>query len=200
MRGLPLISLPRGTGLRARLDEACAAAGFSPLVAFEASAPEVVADLAGRGLGAAILPGPFAEFRADRLAIVHLEPELRGRLVFGWRDGGPTSPAGRALVSLARRRLSAAAELRQLGDGETELGEHAAQQRHGQPEDIAGVSVDALDDGAPSSPRWWSVRGTASGSPVGDVGGELGLGRRAEPHGGRGDRVERSGRRPWIRQ
>ena len=109
LRGLPLISLPRGTGLRARLDEACAAAGFSPLVAFEASAPEVVADLAGHGLGAAILPGPFAEFRADRLAIVHLEPELRGRLVFGWRDGGPTSPAGRALVSLARRRLSAAA-------------------------------------------------------------------------------------------
>jgi DNA-binding transcriptional LysR family regulator len=102
LRGQQLISLPRGTGLRARLDEACAAAGFVPLIAFEASAPEVLAELAGHGLGTAILPGPFAEYRSDRLTVVAISPpELRGRLAFAWRAGGPTSPAGRALVGLA---------------------------------------------------------------------------------------------------
>jgi DNA-binding transcriptional LysR family regulator len=102
LRGRPLISLPRGTGLRARLEEACAAAGFTPRIAFEASSPEVLADLASHGLGAAILPGPFAEYRADRLRPIAIRPpELRGRLVFAWRAGGPSSPAGRALVRLA---------------------------------------------------------------------------------------------------
>jgi DNA-binding transcriptional LysR family regulator len=106
LRGRPLISLPRGTGLRARLDEACAAAGFTPRIAFEASAPEVLGELAAHGLGAAILPGPFAQRRSDRLkAITIRPPELRVRLVLAWRTRGPASPAGRALVSLARATL-----------------------------------------------------------------------------------------------
>jgi DNA-binding transcriptional LysR family regulator len=106
LRDRPLISLPRGTGLRARLDEACSAAGFVPLIAFEASAPEMLAELAAHGLGAAILPGPFAQFRADRLAVLTIDPpELRGRLALAWRAGGPSSPAGRALVGLARAAL-----------------------------------------------------------------------------------------------
>jgi DNA-binding transcriptional LysR family regulator len=106
LRGRPLICLPRGTGLRARLDEACAAAGFSPRIAFEASAPETLAKLAERGLGTAILPGVFARLRADRLHTVAINrPSLRGRLVLAWRAGGPSRPAGRALVALARREL-----------------------------------------------------------------------------------------------
>ena len=67
----------------------------------------MIAELAAHGLGTAILPGPFAEFRADRLAIVRIDPELRGRLVLAWRAGGPASPAGRALVSLSRQALAA---------------------------------------------------------------------------------------------
>ncbi|WP_461026474.1 LysR family transcriptional regulator, partial [Streptomyces sparsus] len=43
LRDRPLISLPRGTGLRARLEEGCAVAGFTPRVAFEAGDPETVA-------------------------------------------------------------------------------------------------------------------------------------------------------------
>jgi len=106
LAGWPLISLPRGSGLRARLDEACAASAMFPRVAFEASSPEVVADLAARGLGVAFLPGPFAEFRKDRLAVLHIEqPELRGRLVLAWRATGPASPAGRALLSHLRSHL-----------------------------------------------------------------------------------------------
>ncbi|HEY2508320.1 MAG TPA: LysR substrate-binding domain-containing protein [Streptosporangiaceae bacterium] len=106
LRERPLISLPRGTGLRARLDEACAAAGFAPVIAFEASVPETLADLAAHGLGTAILPGPFARARSDVLCVLRIDqPALRGRLVFAWRAGGPASPAGRALVRLALDRL-----------------------------------------------------------------------------------------------
>jgi DNA-binding transcriptional LysR family regulator len=106
LAGQPLISLPRGSGLRARLDEAYAAAGLSPHVAFEASSPEVVANLAAHGLGVAFLPGPFAEFRRDRLAVLLIDPpELRGRLVLAWRASGPASPAGRALISHLREEL-----------------------------------------------------------------------------------------------
>jgi DNA-binding transcriptional LysR family regulator len=75
-------------------------------VAFEASSPEVIADLAAHGLGVAFLPGPFAEFRKDRLAVLQIDPpELRGRLVLAWRASGPASPAGRALISHLRGQL-----------------------------------------------------------------------------------------------
>ncbi|MFI6348303.1 LysR family transcriptional regulator [Streptomyces sp. NPDC050560] len=106
LRGRNLISLPRGTGLRARLDEACAAAGFAPRIAFEASDPNHLVQLAAHGLGAAILPGDFAAARADRLHSIAIhQPPLRGRLVFGWRESGPGNPAGRAFVHRARQVL-----------------------------------------------------------------------------------------------
>ncbi|MEU4684928.1 LysR family transcriptional regulator [Streptomyces xinghaiensis] len=106
LRGHALISLPGGTGLRARLDEACAAAGFTPLIAFEAGDPGVLAELAARGLGVAILPAVVAAARPDRLRGIALtRPDLRGRLVFAWRAGGPAGPAGRALVGRARAAL-----------------------------------------------------------------------------------------------
>ncbi|WP_327191557.1 LysR family transcriptional regulator [Streptomyces xinghaiensis] len=106
LRGHALISLPGGTGLRARLDEACAAAGFTPRIAFEAGDPGVLAELAARGLGVAILPAVVAAARPERLRGIALtRPDLRGRLVFAWRAGGPAGPAGRALVGRARAAL-----------------------------------------------------------------------------------------------
>jgi DNA-binding transcriptional LysR family regulator len=104
LRDRELTSLPQGAGLRSRLDEACAAAGFTPQIAFEASDPEVLAQLAARGLGAAILPGAFAQARSERLHPISIsEPALRGRLALAWRAGGPTDPAGRALVDRLRQ-------------------------------------------------------------------------------------------------
>jgi DNA-binding transcriptional LysR family regulator len=55
-----LICLPVGTGVRAVFDAACAARGVRPDIAFEASAPGTVADLAARGLGVAILTESMA--------------------------------------------------------------------------------------------------------------------------------------------
>lgn len=100
----PLIALPAGTGIRRRLDEACAAAGVAPRIAFEASTPGELADLAARGLGVAIVPRSVPRHRPD-LHAVALTPELRGRLVLAWRASGPVSPAARALIGLARRHL-----------------------------------------------------------------------------------------------
>jgi DNA-binding transcriptional LysR family regulator len=100
----PLIALPVGTGIRRRLDEACAAANVPVRVAFEASTPLELADLAERGLGPAIVPQSVARSRPalHRISIV---PELRGRLVLAWRASAPVSPAAAALVDLAREHV-----------------------------------------------------------------------------------------------
>ncbi|MBO0680627.1 LysR family transcriptional regulator [Mycolicibacterium sp. S2-37] len=105
----PLIALPTGTGIRRRLDDACAAAGVAPRIALEAGTPMELAELAARGLGVAILPQSVARNRTD-LHAVTLTPELRGRLVLAWRAGGPVSPAARALIALARDHLRVGAD------------------------------------------------------------------------------------------
>jgi len=88
----PLICLPRGTGVRALLDDA----GLRGRVAFEASDPGVLAQLAARGLGVAILPEPaVGELHALQLG-------LRGQVALAWREGGPSSAAARAFISHAR--------------------------------------------------------------------------------------------------
>jgi DNA-binding transcriptional LysR family regulator len=104
--GRPLIALPVGTGIRRRLDMACAQARVTPRIAFEASTPQALVELAERGLGVAIVPRSAAQGR-DRLCALPIVPELRGRLVLAWRSVGPMSPAARVLVDKARRLLSA---------------------------------------------------------------------------------------------
>lgn len=103
-RQRPLITLPVGTGIRSQLDRACAGIGVSPRIAFEASTPQALAELAERGLGVAILPRSMARDRPG-LHALRLTPELRGRLVLAWRASGPRSPAARVLVDRARRFL-----------------------------------------------------------------------------------------------
>jgi DNA-binding transcriptional LysR family regulator len=100
----PLIALPVGAGIRHQLDAACAAAGVTVRVAFEATTPQALADLAERGLGVAIVPSSVSHHR-DGLHRLPIVPELRGRLVLAWRSDGPISPAGRVLVEKARRLL-----------------------------------------------------------------------------------------------
>ncbi len=102
----PLISLPAGTGLRSRLDNAFATAGVWPRVAFEASDPLILAQLAARGLGVAILPQSVTDARPDQLrALAITKPSLRGRIELAWRADGHTSPAATALIGHARSSL-----------------------------------------------------------------------------------------------
>ncbi|WP_030550372.1 LysR substrate-binding domain-containing protein [Streptomyces exfoliatus] len=103
--GRPLISLPRGTGLRGVLERACARAGFRPHVAFEAAAPQLLARLAARGLGVAVLPelppGAAAELGLRTLPLT--APELRGRVALAWPADGPAAPAAAALLARMRK-------------------------------------------------------------------------------------------------
>jgi DNA-binding transcriptional LysR family regulator len=105
LAGRAVIALPVGTGIRHQFDRACADVGVDVHVAFEASTPQALADLAARGLGVAVLPQSMVRSRAD-LHLIKLTPALRGRLVFAWRAGGPMSPAARELVNMARRLLA----------------------------------------------------------------------------------------------
>lgn len=105
LRGRTVISLPRGTGLRAAFDGACAAAGEQPRIALESSDLGVVVDLATQGMGAAVLPASVATLPGVRA--VPLAPEVRSVLALAWRAGGPSSPAGRALVAHARAGIPA---------------------------------------------------------------------------------------------
>ncbi len=101
--GLPLMALPKGTGLRTALDAAFARAGLTPRIAFEAADPNVLVQLATRGLGVAIVPASLARYHQAELRIVGIAgPGLRGVLALAWRTEGPLSPAARALIAFAR--------------------------------------------------------------------------------------------------
>ncbi|MFE9403267.1 LysR family transcriptional regulator [Streptomyces sp. NPDC006530] len=108
LEGRPLIGLPRGTGIRAVLDRACADAGIRPRIAFEAASPQLLARLAARGLGVAVLPVPGADAPPGLRILRITEPEPRGRIALAWRTQGPPGPAARALLARLRTSLAAA--------------------------------------------------------------------------------------------
>jgi DNA-binding transcriptional LysR family regulator len=100
LAGLPLITLPAGSGVRTALDAGFAAVGERPRIAFEASHPAVLTRLVDRGLGVAVLPAaenPGGQPGGLR-EIPITDPELRGRLALAWRAGAPAGPAATALA------------------------------------------------------------------------------------------------------
>ena len=99
LRDLPLVCLPRGTGVRAALDAACAEAGFTPRIVFEASALPMVVQLAARGLGLAVVPASIPN-GPGILPIT--SPSLRSRLELAWDPAPSANPAARALIEQAR--------------------------------------------------------------------------------------------------
>jgi DNA-binding transcriptional LysR family regulator len=102
LKDRPLISLRRGTGLRACVEDACAAAGFRPRVALEAGDPGLVTRLAARGLGVAVVPESMARVHAGEVRAVPITRAPRARILLAWRSRGPAGPAGRALIRHAR--------------------------------------------------------------------------------------------------
>ena len=105
LRDLPLVSLPRGTGVRAALDAACAEAGFAPRIVFEASALPMVVELATRGLGLAVVPASIPN--GPRILPI-TDPPIRSRLELAWHPAPSANPAARALVEHARTLKPAA--------------------------------------------------------------------------------------------
>ena len=105
LAGRPLICLPKGTGLRGVLDREFAAHGLRPRVTLEASDPNVLAQLAMRDLGVALVPESLARYYAADLRLVRLESRPRGQLALAWRSEGPLGPAARALLEYARSAM-----------------------------------------------------------------------------------------------
>ena len=96
----PVISLPKGTGVRTAFDAACVDAGFTPRIVLEASALPMVANLAGRGLGVAILPSSV--HHPELRAIPITRPQIRSRLELAWATTLATGPAARVLIEHTR--------------------------------------------------------------------------------------------------
>jgi DNA-binding transcriptional LysR family regulator len=109
LAGRDLICLPTGTGARTALEQACALTGTRLRVAFEASDPQVLVRLAGRGLGVAVLPASIVA--ASPLRAVPLTgPGLRSQLALAWPANAASGPAARALIAYARSAVAAGAD------------------------------------------------------------------------------------------
>lgn len=77
-----------------------------PRIAFEAGDPNVLVQLARRGLGVAVLPRVVATAAGSGLVALALgPPELRARMEVLWRADGSSSPAAQALIALAREAV-----------------------------------------------------------------------------------------------
>jgi DNA-binding transcriptional LysR family regulator len=102
LRDVPLVCLPRGTGVRAALDAACAAAGFEPRIVFEASALPMVVTMAAQGLGLAVVPASVANAANAPVMVPITNPGVRSRLELAWPEAPSGNPAARVLTEQAR--------------------------------------------------------------------------------------------------
>jgi DNA-binding transcriptional LysR family regulator len=101
----PIVALPVGTGIRTVFDDACREQAIAADLAFEASAPGAVADLAARGLGVAILSASMAGAFVDELRAVALrDVSTPAVLALVWGTG--PNPAASALLDRCRRAFA----------------------------------------------------------------------------------------------
>ena len=99
--------LPRPPGHKRRraLHQSCAAQELRPDIAFQASAPGAVADLAGRGLGVAILAETMAAGFPSQLTAVPIgDIAIASLLALVWAPGG--GPALRELLVHGRQAFA----------------------------------------------------------------------------------------------
>jgi DNA-binding transcriptional LysR family regulator len=96
-----LITLPRGTGLRSRIDAAFHSAGYQPRITFEASDPRLLATLARHGLGAAIIPASAAKYEDELHVLTLTNPGIDGHIALVARADGPASPTTKAFLQHA---------------------------------------------------------------------------------------------------
>ncbi|MFK0168702.1 LysR family transcriptional regulator [Streptomyces sp. NPDC090306] len=101
----PVACMPSGTGLRAVLDEACAARGVRPVIAFEAGAADALADLAARGLAVAVLSESMAGRYDDRL-VHRLLADVSAHALLALVRRPTHSPAVREFVRHGRRAFA----------------------------------------------------------------------------------------------
>ncbi|MDL5160218.1 LysR family transcriptional regulator [Actinomycetospora termitidis] len=100
LAGRDVVAPSEGNALREAFDLACA--DVPVRIACAASDPTVLARLAARGLGVAVLPASLSALRSEELVTVPFAADVRARLVLAWPRGsvGPAAAAlTRALVA-----------------------------------------------------------------------------------------------------
>lgn len=103
LREQPMITLVRGSGLRAVLESASREAGFIPQISAEAGDLDSLVRLAAEGLGVAVLPSSATD-GADVAVLKITRPSMRRCTALAWNEAA-TSPAGKAFLDLANRRF-----------------------------------------------------------------------------------------------
>jgi DNA-binding transcriptional LysR family regulator len=96
------IQLEHGYGLRQITDELCAAAGFSPKIAFEGQESDTVRGLVAAGLGVALLPR-FEPGSPAGVVEVPLVPKVTRTIALTWRRDDPLTPAVANFLDRHRR-------------------------------------------------------------------------------------------------
>jgi DNA-binding transcriptional LysR family regulator len=106
LRDEPLLLSQPGSGIRRATLDACAAAGFSPRVAFESGGVATLRALAAEGLGVAVLPRSEATAAGPPVAAVALvEPALTRTVTLAWPAARYRTAAAAAFLAFARDRL-----------------------------------------------------------------------------------------------
>jgi DNA-binding transcriptional LysR family regulator len=104
LREEPMITLIRGSGLRAVLEKACQQAGFAPRITAETGELASLVELAVEGLGVAVVPRS-AVGGADIAVVGITRPRLQRKTALAWNET-VASPASRAFLTLADRRFA----------------------------------------------------------------------------------------------
>ncbi|WP_433409368.1 LysR substrate-binding domain-containing protein [Saccharomonospora azurea] len=97
------VMLEHGYGLRQITDELCAAAGFTPTVAFEGQESDTVRGLVAAGLGVALLPA-FEPHPPSGVVEIPLAPRVTREIGLAWPSGRPLPPAVARFQEFVRRR------------------------------------------------------------------------------------------------
>lgn len=107
LAGTPFVLYRPDFALRGHILDACRRAGFQPDVVSESAHWDLMVALVAADLGVALLPTSVCrlldrvQVRTVRLA----DPIIPWDVALVWRRGGERSPAARAWIELARRRL-----------------------------------------------------------------------------------------------
>jgi DNA-binding transcriptional LysR family regulator len=96
----PFVGLKAGYGLRQMTDQLCAAAGFTPLLAFEGEEADTVRGLVAAGLGVAVLPAAEPSLLSGTVELA-LAPRAHRTIGLVWAAHRPLSPAVRRFRDFA---------------------------------------------------------------------------------------------------
>jgi DNA-binding transcriptional LysR family regulator len=100
----PFIDMRGESGLRLQVDAAFDRAGVERTVVFELGTSDAVVRFAGLGFGAALVPASAADGVADVVVLTVEDPAARHPIGLVHRSPAPSTPSGRAFLSLLLER------------------------------------------------------------------------------------------------